>query len=232
MANQFNGRVLQGMEVWSADGHKLGKVVRTTGNDFWVEKGFFFPKEYQIACADITDVSGDRIELSLRRDELGMERGVAESLGFGKHEEAPLRSASRLEGQEEIRVPVHEEEVTARKHTEQVGEVRIHKEVVTEEKQISVPVSREVVTIERIAATGQPAASGEAFAEQTISVPIRADVVDIEKQTVVREEIRVSKDQVESQAPVSTTVRREVAEVEQTGTTEDELPRRKTGTFG
>ncbi len=145
MANQFDGRVQQDMEVWSADGHKLGKVVRTTGNDFWVEKGFFFPKEYQVACADITDVSGDRIALSRRRDELGMERGFAESLGFGKHGAAPLRSAKRLEEHEKI---------------------------------------------------------------------------------------RVSKDQVASQAPVSTTVRREVAEVEQTGGKEDEVPRRKTGTLG
>lgn len=242
MANPFVDQVREGMEVWSVDGHKLGKVVSIQADSFLVEKGFFFPKDYMISCDVIADVREGKIVLSQRREELGIEKGILESVGLGggqKSQVEPLQSALRLEEAERTseaaRVTLHEEEVQATTHTEQVGEVRIRKDVVTEERHISVPVSREVVTVERLPATAEAAqasaAGGTAFREEAVVVPIREEVVDVSKRPVVTEEIRVSKATELEEQPVSTTVRREVAEVVSEGNVDaTEAPLRKTGT--
>lgn len=238
MANPFVDLVREGMEVRTVDGHKLGKVVAVQVDSFVVEKGFFFPKDYTISSEIIEDVREGTVVLSKRREELGIEGGgVLESLGL-THQE-PLQAALRLEeaerAKEAARLSLHEEEVQATTHTEQVGEVRIRKDVVTEERQITVPVKREVVTVERVPVAAQGAPSGvgqgKAFQEESFVVPIREEVIDIQKRPVVTEEIIVTRATEETEAPVSTTVRREVAEVVSEGDLEaTEVPLRKTGT--
>ncbi|MDI1478506.1 YsnF/AvaK domain-containing protein [Polyangium sp. y55x31] len=238
MANPFVDQVREGMEVRTVDGHKLGKVVAVHEDKFVVEKGFFFPKDYTISCDAIEDVREGSLVLSKRREELGIEGGLLESLGHGHQE--PLQAALRLEeaerqAQEAARLSLHEERVEATTHTEQVGEVRIHKDVVTEERQITVPVTREVVTVERVPAAARgarsEAAEGKLFQEESIVVPIREEVVDIQKRPVVTEEIVVKRAIESTEAPVSTTIRREVAEVVSEGELDaTEVPLRKTGT--
>ena len=71
-----------------------------------------------------------------------------------------------------------------------------------------------------------------------MTIPIREEKVDIEKRPVEVEEIRVSKVEEVEQEPVSTTVRREIAEVDTRGSVEQETSivdkpgARKTGTTG
>ncbi|MDC0741977.1 YsnF/AvaK domain-containing protein [Polyangium mundeleinium] len=237
MANPFVDQVREGMEVRTVDGHKLGKVVSVQADDFVVEKGFFFPKDYMISCDDIAEVREDTLVLLKRREELSIEGGVLSSRGL-THQE-PLQSALRLEEaertEEAARLSLHEEQVQATTHTEQVGEVRIHKDVVTEERQLSVPVKREVVTVERVPVAAERARSdasaGKEFQEESIVIPIREEVVDIQKRSVVTEEIVVMRATEETEAPVSATIRREVAEVISEGEVEaHEVPLRKTGT--
>ncbi|MDI1445639.1 DUF2382 domain-containing protein [Polyangium sp. 6x1] len=237
MANPFVDQVREGMEVRTVDGHKLGKVVSVQVDNFVVEKGFFFPKDYTISSSFIEDVRDGTIVLAKRREELGIEGNVFESIGR-THQE-PLHAALRLEeaerqAQEAARLSLHEEQVEATTHTEQVGEVRIHKDVVTEERQITVPVTREVVTVERIPVAARSGhrevGQGKLFQEESIVVPIREEVVDIQKRPVVTEEIVVKRAIEETAAPVSTTIRREVAEVVSEGDLEaTETPLRKTG---
>ncbi|HVK67427.1 MAG TPA: DUF2382 domain-containing protein [Polyangium sp.] len=237
MANPFVDQVREGMEVRTLDGHKLGKVVSVHANEFMVEKGFFFPKDYMISCNDIAEVREETLVLSRRREELGFEGGSFSSRG-STHQE-PLHAAVRLEEaertEEAARLALYEEQVQATTHTEQVGEVRIHKDVVTEERQITVPVKREVVTVERLPVAAQgartSAAEGKVFQEESIVVPIREEVVDIQKRPVVTEEIVVMRATEQTEAPVSTTIRREVAEVISEGEVEaTDVPLRKTGT--
>jgi len=237
MANTFVDQVREGMEVWSADGHKLGKVVAIQTDSFVIEKGVLFHKDYTLSTDTIEELRDGRIVLSRRRDELGIEKGLLESLGFAHQE--PLQAALRLEeaerAEEAARLSLHEEQVEATTHTEQVGEVRIHKDVVTEERQISVPVKREVVTVERVPVAAQrawsDAGAGKEFQEESIVIPIREEVVDIQKRSVVTEEIVVTRATEKTEAPVSTTIRREVAEVLSEGDVEaHEVPLRKTGT--
>jgi uncharacterized protein (TIGR02271 family) len=238
MANTFVDQIREGMEVWSVDGHKLGTVVAIQMDSFVIEKGVLFPKDYTLSADTVEEVRENQIILSRRREELGIEKGILESLGLAGRQE-PLQAALRLEeaeqAKEAARLALHEEELEATKHTEQVGEVRIRKDVVTEERQITVPVSREVVTVERMPVTPAGAAraiaQGNAFQEESIVVPIREEVVDVQKRPVVTEEIVVTRATEETEAPVSTTVRREVAEVVSEGEVEaTEVPLRKTGT--
>lgn len=250
MDRRFQEQMREGLEVWSSDDQNIGKVIQVDEDSFVVEKGWFFPKDYKLAMADVREIQSDRVLLSRTREELGIRGGFQGAFGgFGgaqsprsSSEEQPPREAheqpARSKQQmstEEARVPLYEEEVHTSKHTEQVGEVRITKHVVTEQRQINVPVAHEVVTVEHIAATAEKVETppGEVFREKTVTVPIREEMVDVEKRPVMREEIRVSKTVEEEQQPVSTTVRREVAEVEGPGEVlNKEPPMRKTGTSG
>jgi hypothetical protein len=59
-----------GMSVFSADGEKLGNVVRRDADSFIIEKGLFFPKDYLCHYADVASVAGDDVRLSVNREEL------------------------------------------------------------------------------------------------------------------------------------------------------------------
>jgi hypothetical protein len=64
-------RIREGMTVYSADGHELGKVIACDANTFIIEKGFFFTRDYVARYEDVFGVWGDDVRLSRRRDELG-----------------------------------------------------------------------------------------------------------------------------------------------------------------
>ncbi|TMD40696.1 MAG: YsnF/AvaK domain-containing protein [Chloroflexi bacterium] len=110
-------------------------------------------------------------------------------------------------GQSTGRMPLHEEELTAKKQSVQRGEARIGKEVVTEQKQIDVPVMHEEPYIERQPVAKRPAESE--IGQGEIKVPIMAEQASAEKRPVVKEEVRLGKRPVEETQQVSETVRRE-----------------------
>jgi uncharacterized protein (TIGR02271 family) len=124
---------------------------------------------------------------------------------------AASHGADRLELREE-QLDVDTEEV-------QAGEVRLRKEVVTEQRTIDVPVTREEVVIERHDASGRPAAQGAVGAEEDIRIPLMEEEVRVEKTPVVREEVTARKRQVQDTERVSETVRREEARIETQGDT-------------
>lgn len=107
-----------------------------------------------------------------------------------------------------------------RVHKERVqrGEVRLRKEVVTENQNIEVPVTKEELVIERIPAQGEQAASSElGSGEKEIRVPLSEEQVRVEKKPVVTGEVRVGKRQVEDTQRVSDTVRHEELRAEHEG---------------
>ncbi|WP_437589046.1 YsnF/AvaK domain-containing protein [Sorangium sp. So ce1000] len=200
--------IKQGMLVRSSDGEKLGNVVRIDESRFEIEKGFFFPKEYAVRYDEVSGIRDGEVILMHGRDQLATDRGQASEAGVA--------------AAEEIRVPLVEEEVTAGKTVQEVGRVQVTKEVVTEEKQIAVPVAREVVHVERVPASGErPATSGTMFEEGSLSVPIREERVEVSTRPVVKEELRIGKEVIQDQETAQATVRRETADVRMEG----ELPR-------
>ena len=92
-----------------------------------------------------------------------------------------------------------------RVHKERIsrGEVRVRKDVVTENQSIEVPVTREELVLERVGVPGNtPAPSAKIGNPQEIRVPLSEDKVRLEKQPVVREEVLVGKREVEDVARV------------------------------
>lgn len=121
------------------------------------------------------------------------------------------------------RIELREEELRATKDKVKAGEVRVRKDVVTEEKTIDVPVTHEEVVIERHPASGRPAAGSIKEGEE-IRVPVTEEEVRVEKRPVVKEEITVGKRKVQETETVRDTVRREEARIEESGTSRARKP--------
>ena len=104
-----------------------------------------------------------------------------------------------------------------RVHKERInrGEVRVRKDVVTENQTIEVPVMREELVLERVSVSGNtPAPSANIGRGQEIRVPLSEEKVRLEKQPVVREEVNVGKREVADVERVNADVRREELRVD------------------
>lgn len=228
---QVQQRIREGMTVIDADGQKLGKVTEVRASTFEIEKGIFFKTEREARFDDVVDVRDDDIRLACssaeleRREVIEQVRPIAAEPAAGIMPPAPG---------EEARIPLVEEEVIARTHQREAGEVRVQKVTITEEKQVTVPVQREVVRVERIPAGGEASSTVGAFQEETVTIPVREDVVALEKRPVVREEVVVTKQVREGTETATTTARSEQIDVQTEGDLKErevpvDEPLRKTG---
>ena len=102
----------------------------------------------------------------------------------------------------------------ATKRLVQAGEVRVRKEVVTETKNIEVPVEREEVVIERHPVAGRPPAAGDIRAGEEVRIPVKEEQVHVQKKAVVTEEVTVGKRKVQGTERVADTVKKEQLKVE------------------
>jgi uncharacterized protein (TIGR02271 family) len=213
---------LVGAEVFGADGDKLGTVATVYPSYIIVEKGFFFPTDYYIPMSAIASFDADRIYLTVSKD-AALDQGWdvrpvdLETATVGTTTastdtfiETDRIAAARVAGDEEIRIPVIEEELTATVRGQEAGAVRIEKDVVTEQRTLDVPVTEERLRVERrVVDRPVTAADADAFEETVIEVPLRSETVDVQKQARVAEEVVVGKEAVERTERVSDTVRRE-----------------------
>jgi uncharacterized protein (TIGR02271 family) len=117
----------------------------------------------------------------------------------------------------EARIPLREEQLNVEKQRVQKGEVRIHKEIVTEQQHIDVPVTREEVVIEHLPASEARIAETPISQGETIRIPVSEEQVNVTKQTVETGEIDVKKRTVQGEQRVSGTVRREEPHIEKSG---------------
>ncbi len=121
--------------------------------------------------------------------------------------------------EDEQRIHLREEQLQASKQSVETGSVGLHKEVVSEQQSIDVPVTHEEVYIERRPGTGQPS-DAPVGDEETYRVPVREEQVTTSKQTVDKGEIAVGKRQVQETKRVSDTVKREEAHIDRQGDVE------------
>jgi len=131
---------------------------------------------------------------------------------FARHGGYDRSTASTAAGQT---VQLKEEQLHATKQAVNTGEVKIHKEVHTDQKHITVPVEREEVVIERRSG-GKHAAGGEIQAQE-IRIPTREEKVHVSKETVVKEEVSVGKRKIHDTETVSGEVKKEELVVETEG---------------
>src|ERR687893_425618 len=129
-----------------------------------------------------------------------------------------------------------EERLVAGTRTEEAGRARLRKYVVTEQQQVSVPVSREKVRLEREPITDanrDAAYSGGDITEEEHEVTLRAERPVVETEAVPVERIRLDKETVTDQERVSADVRKEEIEVDGgTGVAGNALDRDNDGRIG
>jgi uncharacterized protein (TIGR02271 family) len=225
------GQDLRGADVYGADGDKVGTVSGVYPSYIVVEKGLFFPTDYYIPVSAVASYDTDRVYLNVSKD-AALGRGWdtrpvdLETATVGTttatadtFPETGRLTAARLAEDEEIRIPVMEEELTATVRPQEAGAVRIEKRVVAEDRELEVPVTEERVRVER-RVVDRPADTTDigAFEETIIDVPLRTETVDLQKQARVAEEVVVSKEAVQRTQRVSDTVRREEVVVDEDAT--------------
>jgi uncharacterized protein (TIGR02271 family) len=99
---------------------------------------------------------------------------------------------------------LREEQLDIKKDRIQTGEVKIHKEVVEEQKTFTVPIRREEMVI-------------EAGDEEELRIPLKEEEIEIQKHPVQVNEVSVSKRQVDEIEQVRETVKKETAHIDVKG---------------
>jgi uncharacterized protein (TIGR02271 family) len=110
-----------------------------------------------------------------------------------------------------------EEELQVGTETRERGRARLRKYVTTETQQVTVPVSREEVRVEREPITDanlDAATSGPDLSEEEHEVTLREEEVVVGKRAVPRERVRLDTETVTDERQVSEEVRKEQIEVD------------------
>ena len=126
-------------------------------------------------------------------------------------------SGSSVGAANERRIQLRGEMLRAVKQRVEKGEIRLRKDIVTENQTVSVPVTREEVVVEQVSAGEARPLSGTIGDEGEIRIPVSEEKVSVVKEPVVTGEVRVQKRAVQDNQQVSDTVRHEEVRVEKQG---------------
>ena len=219
---------LVGTEVYDVQGEKLGKVGTVYVNDTshqpeWVtvQTGLFGHKETFVPLAGASDTrdgltvrwSKAKIKDAPRIDANGR-LSERDSIGLYQYYDLPTqrtgspgKPSRSAEGETMTR---SEERLNVGTEKVESGRVRLRKHVVTEEQQLTVPVTHEEVRVERMPAEGGPARIGEDERE----IVLHEEKPVVRKETVPVEQVRLRAEQVTEQRKVRDKVRKEQIEVD------------------
>jgi len=142
--------------------------------------------------------------------------GEAPAGAVGRDVSGPTTDDAMTRSEEELRVGTAQRER---------GRVRLRKYVTTEQRQVTVPVEREEVRVEREPITDaniDAAMAGPAISEEEHEVILHEEEPVVEKRVVPKERVRLGKQSITEQEQVSEEVRQEHIEVEG----EDQVRRR------
>lgn len=141
---------------------------------------------------------------------------------YNHDHEPSLYSHNEVEADDRQTLKLYEERLVANKERFLAGTVKVGKRVETETANVSVPIERERVVIERTTPTSSRAvAPGEAtFGETEVArIEVYEETADIEKQAFVREEVKIHKEVEQDTVTARETIRREELEIENDGDT-------------
>jgi uncharacterized protein (TIGR02271 family) len=227
----------EGTEVIAADGDKVGKVVAVDPSYLVVEKGFFFPTDYYVPRNAIANYDGDKAYLTVTKDQalnqawdVAPGASAADQTAVTQDRVVGTEPASVAGTGETVRVPVHEEELTATTRPVERGTVRVTKDVVAEEQTLDVPVTEERLVVNRRVVDRDAPADAAAYKEDTIEIPLLSEEIDVQKRDRVVEEIEIGKERVQRTERVTDTVRREEVRVDDAGVATAATPVSTAGT--
>jgi uncharacterized protein (TIGR02271 family) len=212
--------IVGGAAIGAAGGGILGALVGSLGVP--EEEARYYDEEFRSGRTLVTvkaDGRYDEAQALLRR------YGAYDVTSRGREGEAVGRDTGAVEaGRRELgaiedreRLQLREEDLRTRKTPVEKGRVSLGKEVVSEERNVEVPVTREEVHVERRPVERPADRPVGETAGRTIEVPVREERVDVGKQPVDYEEVGVRKQEVVENRPVSETVRREELRVHREG---------------
>jgi uncharacterized protein (TIGR02271 family) len=194
-------RIRKGMTVRSTSGLSLGTVIDLGRESFIVEKGAFFPKNHELRSDCVAEIRGDEILYRLAQD-------VSETARTNGWQKTELAEGN------ELRMPLMEEQILVEKEIKETGAVRVHKNVIIEERNITVPIRSEEVIVEHLPAARAGTAAAHAFEDERYSIPVHEEEFRVQKRPVVKEEVRVRRVSHEEQRSATASLRHEELEVE------------------
>src|SRR5829696_5002189 len=237
-----SSQVRVGDDVYGSDSEKVGTVAEVQSGYIVVEKGFFFPTDYYIPTSAIASAGDGQVNLNLAKDaalnsgwDTVPDTGTVltdvdvTATGGARSTGQTEVGAYEVAAEDELRIPVVEEELTATVREQEAGAVRIEKRVVEEDRVLEVPVTDEQIRVERRIVDRPVGADTQAFEEIVIDVPVTTEEVELQKQARVAEEIVVSKEATERTERVTDTVRREEVYVDEDATIIDDTEGRSSG---
>jgi uncharacterized protein (TIGR02271 family) len=133
-------------------------------------------------------------------------RGPADTTGRGRS------AAGRRNGDTDATMSRSEERLKVGTEQVETGRVRLVKHVVTEQQQVTVPVSHEEVRLEREPVTD--GRRGQQLADDEQEIRLHADRPVVDKEAVEVERLRLGKDTVTEQETFSDEVRREQVDID------------------
>jgi uncharacterized protein (TIGR02271 family) len=154
------------------------------------------------------------------KDTQGYDSNVYNQDSYDHEHEPSLYAHQDHEVDDRQSLKLYEERLVANKERFRAGGVTIGKRVETETANVSVPVERERVVIERTTPTNtNVVAPGEVnFNEGEVArVEVYEETAKIEKQAFVREEVNIHKEVEKDVVSANETIRREELEVETDG---------------
>lgn len=110
-----------------------------------------------------------------------------------------------------------EEKLDISKKWVQTGEVTMHKEIITENKTITVPVQREILVIEGTTLEGSNSSARLGNQNRTFRIPVSEEKIEIVKHTVPLENVSVRNNSYEKKVSVHETLKKEKLHVETLG---------------
>ncbi len=234
-----------GHTVVDQDGDKIGKVEEiyvddATGQPEWLAiKTGMFGSKLTFAPLAGSESAGDDLRLPYTKEHVKDAPNVdpdghlepAEEAELYRHyersdyeqsdyEAAPAgRDTKRDKGRStsDDAMTRSEEEVRVDKTSREAGKARLRKRVVTDQVQMTVPVQREEVRLEREPITDanrDQATSGPDLKDDEHEMTLHEEEVVVDKKVVPKERVRLDKDVVTEDREVSEEVRKEQIEVE------------------
>ncbi len=115
-----------------------------------------------------------------------------------------------------VKIELREEELELYRHRVKTGEVKIHKEILKEEKNITVPVIREELVIEK-RENDEKNEDNANVGVETIRIPIREERIEVSKYPVMLEDVSVFKQPIQEIQHIQETLKREKLHVKTKG---------------
>jgi uncharacterized protein (TIGR02271 family) len=201
----------------------LTRNLRRGGAIVTVREAYRAAEAEQILAANNGQVRYEKAADAVETDYRGATIDAADSTGQEVTDTGYVDQDPDVSSKSTDRVQLFGEILRVHKERVNRGEVRLHKDVVTESQTVEVPITREELVLERVAVSGDtPAPSANIGRDQEIRVPLAEDRVRMEKVPVVKEEVLVGKRDVADVARVGEDLRREELRVE----SDVETPRR------